>query len=192
MARFLLLLLLAMSLPAGAASPVKARPLSGIGLVLVRGEGDPLIVYREPKLGRLAVLPPAHLPGLAPSLLPSGGSYPAVVLARRPGWLRIIYDPSEGDGWVERRRAGEFLPWERFLPGRAVALVAGLRKDYYQLRRHPSFGEEGLRSVGQEERLQVVTVTGDWIRVRSVTAAEGWLRWRDDNARLTIAVLPAD
>lgn len=194
MARILSLfvLLLAFALPAPAASPVKARPLSGIGLVLVKGDARPLIVYREPKVGRLAVLAPAELPGLAPSLLPDGGLYPVVVLSRRPGWLRIVHDSSEGSGWVERRSAGEFIPWEQFLPGHAISMVAGLRQDYYQLRRQASFGGDGQRTVRQQERLRVVAVAGDWVKVSDAATGEGWLRWRDDNARLSIRVMPSE
>jgi hypothetical protein len=190
MARFLsLLVLLVFALPAPAASPVKARPLSGIGLLLVRGDARPLIVYREPKVGRLAVLAPAELPGLAPALVPDGGLYPVVVLSRRPGWLRIVHDPSESDGWVERRPAGEFIPWEQYLPRRWVGMVAGLRQDYYQVRRQASFAGEGVRTVRPQERLRVVAVAGDWLKVGDAATGEGWLRWRDDNARLAIRVL---
>ena len=101
----LLCLVLAVSPPASAASPAKARPLSGIGLLLVKGDGKKLTIYREPKLGRLDELPATQLPVLAPSIGASDGVSPAVVLSNRPGWLRIIYDTAERDGWVERPRS---------------------------------------------------------------------------------------
>lgn len=187
-----LLLVLAISLPVSAASPQKARPLSGIGLLLVRGSVTSLIVYREPHLGRLAEVAATKLPGLAPSLPPSGGYTPAVVLSRRPGWLRIVYDPSESDGWVERRRAGEFQPWEQFLAGRSLRMLPGLRQDYYRLQREASPGAENLRNVGQEERLPVLEVVGDWVKVSSADGSGGWLRWRDDNSRLLVRLTPVE
>lgn len=188
----LLLLLLAVSLPAAAASPVKARPLSGIGVLLVKGEGKVITIYREPKVGRLAELPAAALPGLAPWLGEVEGAFPAVVLSNRPGWLRIIYDSAESDGWVERRRSGEFRPWGEFLQGRSIGMLSGVRKEFYTLRREASVSAEVLRSAGVEEYFRVVTVEGEWMRVRSAAGDKGWLRWRDDNSRLLIWVRPAD
>ncbi|HZV80768.1 MAG TPA: hypothetical protein VFF53_01220 [Geobacteraceae bacterium] len=188
----ILCLILSVSLPAGAASPIKARPLSGIGLLLVKDDGKKLTIYREPKLGRLAELRATELPGLAPSLGSSAGFSPAVVLSNRPGWLRILYDTAESDGWVERRRSGEFRLWGEYLQGRYIGMLPGLRKEFYQLRREAVSGAESLRNVGQEEFFQVAAVRGDWVRVRSGGDADGWLRWRDDNSRLLITVRSAD
>jgi hypothetical protein len=191
MARPLLLILLLVLCPAvSTAAPPSARTLSGIGLLLVKSGVASLTVYREPRLGRLTELPPAKLPDLAPSLAPEERLVPVVVLSRRPGWLRIVYDGSEGTGWVEGRRWGEFVPWERFLPGRSVRMVAGLRQDYYLLRREPVAGGEGVRSVVTEENCRAVAHEGNWLKVRCSDAAEGWLRWRDDNSRLTVVVTP--
>lgn len=188
----LLLLVLAVALPESAAAPAKARPQSGIGLLLLRGDGKKLTIYREPRLGRLAELTAPELPGLAPSMEASAGIYPVVVLSKRPGWLRIIYDMAESDGWVECRRAGDFLLWGEFLPERSISMLAGVRKEFHQLRREAVSGAESLRSVGQGEIFRVVALKGDWIRVRSTDDSEGWLRWRDDNSRLLIAVRLAD
>lgn len=184
----LLILLLTMALPASAASPVKARPLSGIGVVTVREGDDPLVIYRQPGVGRVGVFPPSKLPGSVPFLMPVPGVRHAVVLSTRPGWLRIIYDDAENSGWLERRRGAEFRSWERFLAGRFCSLQAGLRQDYYQLRRDPSPMAETVAVAGRGEPLRIVMLEGDWVMVRDGGGTEGWLRWRDDNARLLITV----
>lgn len=175
-----LFLLLFISLPADAASPVKARPLSGIGVLVIRGNAG-LPLYREPGVGRLALLPASRLPLLSSSQAGVGGMVHAVVLARRPGWLRVIFDEAENSGWLERRPAWDYYPWEEFLPGRQFTMSAGLRQDYYQLRTLPAQDAEMVASAGNGELLRIVAVSNDWIRVQG-----GWLRWRDDNSRLLI------
>jgi len=181
-----ILLLLLISLPAYAASPVKARPLSGTGVLVIRGSAD-LPLYREPGVGRLALLPASRLPLLSSSPAGGAGMVHAVVLARRPGWLRIIFDEAENSGWLQRRPAWDYYPWEEFLPGRRFTMMAGLRQDYYQLRTLPSQDAEVVASPGNGELLRIVAVSNDWIRVQG-----GWLRWRDDNSRLLINLTAAE
>lgn len=180
--------ILLLSLQASAASPPKARTLSGIGLLLIRGGGKELTIYREPRLGRVVKLPAEQLPG--PALLPSWGEGVAlaVVLSARPGWLRIVYDAAESDGWVERRRSGEFLPWEEALKGAKLAMLPGLRADYYQLRREARGDGESLGRVEIGEQFSVLAVDGEWAKVSGADGEEGWLRWRDDNSRLMIRI----
>lgn len=188
----LLVLLLATYLPAHAAAPVKARPLSGIGVLTVRSGGADLVLYREPGLGRVSELPSAKLPVIFPPPGPDSGRHHALVLSLRPGWLRIIRDDRESDGWLERRRGDLFQTWEQFLPGRSCSLLAGLRQDSYQMRRDPSSGAETVSSVERGDPLLIGMVAGDWISVRDGRGNDGWLRWRDDNARLMITVTGGD
>jgi len=188
----LFFLLMAVTLPAWAASPVKARPLAGIGVLTVREGGADLVIYREPGLGRVSEIPASKLPGIAPSLGPVPGVGHAVVLSTRPGWLRIIHDEAESPGWLERRRGDRFRTWGEFFRGRSVSMLAGLRQDYYQLRRSPSPLAETVASVERGALLQVGKVEGDWIHVRGKGETDGWLRWRDDNSRLLIAVTAPD
>ena len=181
-----LFLLLSITLPAHAASPVKARQLSGIGVLVIRGNAA-LPLYREPGIGRLALLPASRLPLLSSSPAGGGGMAHAVVLARRPGWLRIIFDEAENSGWLERHPAWDYYPWEEFLPGRQFTILTGLRQDYYQLRTLPAQDAEVVASPGNGELLRIVTVSNDWIQVQG-----GWLRWRDDNSRLLINLIAAE
>lgn len=188
-------LLLASGLTVFAASPVKARPLSGIGLLTIRtatsggkGEARRFILYKEPRLERVAELTVDRLPELAPAIISAEGRSYAIVTSARPGWLRIIYDEAERQGWVERPRREEFLRWEQFLPGRLITMLPGLRKDYYLVRGEASLAADPLESAVREVNLTVVRVEGDWVKVRGTAAQAGWLRWRDDNGRLTVAV----
>lgn len=195
--RFILIPLLVL-LPlfsAVAASPVKARPLSGVGVLVMNGtqpgasaEAKKLQLYREPMIGRLAMLTVDRLPKLTQYITPAEGVAYAIVISIRPGWLCLLYDDAERGGWVERRKAGEFFRWGQFLAGRSITMLPGIRQDYSRLRQEPSLSSPPLESAGKNEPLTVVKVEGDWVRVSRGNSASGWLRWRDDNSRLLVSI----
>lgn len=180
-----------------AASPVKARPLSGVGVLVMKsrlpgslGETKQLQLYKEPMMGRLSLLPVDRLPKLAPYIALSEGVAYAIVISIRPGWLRILYDDAERGGWVDRRKAGEFLKWEQFLAGSSITMLPGIRQEYYQLRQEPSTASPSLATVAKNESLVVDMVEGDWAQVSRGSSQSGWLRWRDDNSRLLMVINP--
>ncbi len=187
----LLFALLTLSLPA-AAAPLNARSLSGSGLLLLRSSSGAglsrLVLYREPGLGRIAELDAAQLPQIAPSFEAADGLRAVIVTAKKLGWYRIVYDAGEREGWLQGRSAQRFQRWEELLPGKSVALPAGLKKDFYLLRSEPDLAAEAVETIGKESGLVVLRVAGNWINVRRGAKASGWLRWRDDNGRLLIAV----
>lgn len=188
----LLLVLVALPLPLAAASPVKARSLSGSGLLLLRGGGDgsrpALVLHREPGMGRIGELAVDQLPAITPAVQLPDGSVAVIVTVKQLDWYRIVYDSSERQGWLQDRRGDRYRRWEDLLPGRGVALPAGLKKEFYALRRVPEVDAESLLTLGREDVLTVIRVVGDWIEVRHGAPLSGWLRWRDDNGRLVIAV----
>jgi hypothetical protein len=175
-----------------AASPVKARPLTGIGILLVKetqpGNDSTLRLYREPKLGRIAEVKVEKLPLLSSYIVAGAGHRVAVVTAKRLGWYRIIYDDGEREGWVEGRHPGTFLRWAEFLPGREATLLPGLKKEFYQLRREPSLTSDPLELLGRENRIYCIGLDGEWLKVLTKGGKAGWLRWRDENSRLLLAV----
>jgi hypothetical protein len=188
----LFILLTAVPLSLHAASPVKARSLSGSGLLLL-GDGhgatpSRLVLYREPGLGRIAELDTTQLPPVAPAARTENGQRAAVVTAKKLDWYRIVYDGSERQGWLRGRPAYRYQRWGELLPGRNITVPAGLKKDFYLLRSEPDSAAPPLDTIGRESRLTVLGVAGDWINVRQDVAVSGWLRWRDDNGRLLIAV----
>jgi hypothetical protein len=174
-----------------AASPVKARPLTGIGVLLIKEtkpENGTLRLYREPKLGRIEEISVEKLPKLSPFIGSGEGRRVAVVTAKRFGWYRIIYDDGEREGWVEGRPSCTFLGWKELLPGRGATLLPGLKKDYYQLRREPYQSSEPIELLGRERGIYCIRLYGEWMEVSVQGVKAGWLRWRDDNGRLLIAV----
>lgn len=188
----LLLAILLAALPA-AAAPLKARSLSGSGLLLLpveNGPGSsPLVLYREPGLGRIAELAAAQLLQIAPSPLLPDGLRAVIVTDKNLGWYRVVYDDGEREGWLEGRPTYQYQRWADLLPGRGVMYPAGLRKDYYLLRSEPAPEATPLETVNRESFLTVLKVVNDWINVRRGDEVSGWLRWRDDNGRLLISVI---
>lgn len=191
-AGLLLLLTFLMFSTAFAASPVKARPLTGIGILLIKTmkpeNGSTLRLYREPKLGRIAEINVEKLSTLSPYIVSGEGRRVAVVTAKKLGWYRILYDDGEREGWVEGRLAGRFLRWAELLQGRRATLLPGLRKDFYQLRREPSLTSDPLELLGRESSIYCIELDGEWLKVLAKGGQAGWLRWRDENSRLLLAV----
>jgi hypothetical protein len=174
------------------AAPVKARPPAGIGVFCVpdhSAEQTSLVIYREPGIGRILA---TEITGLPYRQQNAAGAYSCLpVIARRHGWLKIIYDDAERDGWTENRNDWYFLRWEEFLAGRPIALFKGLRKDYYQSRREPQVSAELLESLAPQQPIDVLEVAGGWLLVATGGRKLGWLRWYDDNGRLLVHSLPA-
>lgn len=189
---FAILLVLLTISPSFAASPVKARPLAGIGILLITGTSpgkvSTLRLYREPKLGRIAEVKVEKLPGLSPYIAAGEGRGVAIVTAKRLGWYRILFDDGERDGWVEGRLSGKFLGWAELLPGRRATLLPGVRKEFYQLRREPSLTSDPIELLGRESGIYCIELDGDWLKVLAKGGKAGWLRWRDENRRLLISV----
>lgn len=183
----LFLLLLMTAAPAMAASPAKARTLSGIGIVMINTKRPQLTLFREASLGRIATIDASALP-LSPSITPPEGFLTAVVTAKKGGWFRILYDDGEREGWIEGRSSYQFYRWAELLRGRPVILLGGLKKEYYQLRKIADFSGAALEPVGKGVQVTALRIEGEWLAVAKESKAEGWLRWRDDNNRLVIAI----
>ena len=180
---------------AEAASPVKARPLTGVGVLVMQGtpsgfagEASELQLYREPKVGRLARIPVDRLPKLSPYITLTEGVVYAIVSSIRPGWFCLLYDDAERGGWVEKKRGWEFIRWGQFLYGRSITLLPGIRQEYTKLRQEPSLASPLVESTVKNEPLKVVKVEGDWVLVSFGKSKSGWLRWRDDNSRLLVSI----
>lgn len=189
------LLLLLFAFPAHGA-PAKPRPYAGSGLLVMRPlppqEADNrgrLILYREPGIERVAEKPPADLPLLSQIVGGPVGEYPAAVMGKRGNWLKIAYDEAGREGWLELERRWQYTPWEEYLPGRAVRLLAGLKKEYRTVRRDPSPAAMELAPLSPDGELRVDLVQGEWLRLRLDPQTTGWLRWREDG-RLLVSVQP--
>jgi len=188
----LLFLTLMLSSTSFAAAPAKARPLTGIGILVMKkvnpGNGSMLRLYREPKLGRIAEIKVDALPLLTPYIAAGEDSRPVIVTAKRLGWYRIIYDDGDREGLVEGRTSATFFKWGELLQGREATFLPGLKKTFYQLRREPSPTSDPLEQLGRGSRVYCIELLGEWLKVLSNGGKAGWLRWRDENSRLLIEV----
>ena len=163
------------------------RPFSGCGVLFLTQTGswqpELLPLYREPGVQRVAELAPGMLPRLAGET----GAPLVVVFERRRGWSRVALDDAGRRGWLKDERSWDYRDWREYLPGRRVRLLPGLKKEWYRLKSAPGGGNAAAELPrGREVRL--VEVAGDWARVE---APGGWLRWRDGDGRLTVALVPA-
>lgn len=175
-----------------AANPVKMRPYSGIGIVVLPGlvagqePEQPIYLYGEPGLARLGVLNSATLAGNEWIFGPQAARVPLVVMARKGSWLRVCYDEAGREAWIDPQRKGAFQSWDLFLKSRISRMLPGLRKHYYQLYLQPD--QNPGATLTPKQSFKVLKLEHDWAMVVSDQTAIGWLRWRDEDGRLTIGL----
>lgn len=183
----LFLLLLMAAAPVAMASPVKARTLSGIGILLISREQPQITLFREPSLGRMTTTDASALP-LSQSIQPPSGFIATVVTAKKGGWYRILYDDGEREGWIKGYSSYRYHRWGELLSNRPVILLGGLKKEYYQLRKSPDFSAAALEPVGKGVNVTALRIEEEWLEAVTASKTQGWFRWRDDNNRLVIAI----
>ncbi|NJD90841.1 MAG: hypothetical protein FIA91_04895 [Geobacter sp.] len=183
----LLLLLVLIPLSGHAASPVKARTLSGVGVVRITESAatSKVPLYREPGLGLLQTVSLTALPSLRLNGINLDRLY-FPVIAKKRGWLKVVLDDAERTGWLAMGRGWEFNSWERFLENRQITMLRGLRKDYYLLRKAAAITADPLGSMEKSSSLVCREIIGEWAMVETAGGVSGWLRWRDENGRLLL------
>lgn len=189
-----LLLLVAMGSPVSvglAATPVKMRPYSGIGVAVLSGhisgqDQQPVPLYREPGLSRLGTVKIAKLAGNQWIFGEQADQVLLIVTARKGNWLRVCYDDAGREAWIEPQRRDTFQSWDQFLKSRISRLLPGLRKQYYQLCQQPD--QDSGVTLTPRQTLKVLKVEHDWAMVLSDQTTVGWLRWRDEDGRLTLGL----
>ena len=189
----LMLGLLALATGNEAFARPRPRPLTGTGLVQIvpldRSRPlEPLVLYRDPGLGRVAELPLSRLPGLEPVFANLSGQGRAVVTRQHGEWLRIIYDQADREGWLRGDRFWSYTPWPLFLKGRVIRLLPGLKKGYGVLRTEAAETAPVLAPLSPDLGLRVVQVSGDWAMVIAGISQAGWLRWRDADGRFLVGI----
>jgi len=190
-----IILLLSVAATAGSQQPVQQmRPYSGIGVLLLAPEKgsdqdtrEPLFLYEEPALSRIGELDSAQAPPYEWIFSRNVSRLPLIVTARKGDWLRVAYDDAGRLGWLNPRQHGAFRPWAALLKGKSCRLLAGLRKQYYQIFRHP--GKMPLIQPALPKlSYKIVKLDGDWAMVMSDQSMLAWLRWRDEDGRLLISM----
>lgn len=171
------------------------RPRAGTGVLFLRpafaGQADEMksiVLYVTPGIERIAMVDAARLPSLAPSVFPPAGVYAVAVTGKRGGWFRVAYDAAGRQGWLEGRRSWDYFSWPDFLPGRFATLLSDLRATLTQLRAEPSDDSPSLGRILPEQRFRILEVSHDWARVGNEGGLSGWLRWRDRDGKLLLAV----
>jgi hypothetical protein len=183
----LLLIILSIVLAAGSALGAPPRPESGWGVLAIKpepgSERNVVVLYQEPGVQRLGEVDVAKLPRLTGS-----ESEPVVsATARKLGWTRLSYDDAGREAWVETRRSWRYQPWDEFLPGRTVRLLPGMKKVLYAVRSRPADAAAEMAALRRDQEVRVLRVEADWALLE---APMGWLKWRDGDGRLTVALQP--
>jgi hypothetical protein len=149
-------------------------------------EPTPIVLYREPGVGRLDSRTFPQLLQTLPRFAATA-SHLLVPASRRKGeWVRIPYDDAGREGWLRMERGWRLVPWDDFLPGATVRLLTGLKSEFYVPATAPVRSPADSGPSLQNQDLLVHAVRGDWIEAETDAGWRGWCRWRDDDGRLTI------
>ena len=176
-----------------AAVPPRMRPYSGIGVIVLPGTTseqeleEPLYLYQEPGISRIGALDSAVLTGNQWLLGGQDGDCLLIVMARKGSWLLVCYDDAGREGWIDPKRRGVFEPWEPYLKRNVSRMLTGLSARYYQMYRQPGL-DPGTMLTPPHQLLRVLKIEDDWAMVLADQTTIGWLRWRDEDGRLTIGL----
>lgn len=186
----LALLLTAMLSVAFAANPPRMRPYAGIGVVIFSNIGRvqstelQLPMYEEPGLSRVGILNNSRISGNEWVFGLYSATSPLIVSTRKGDWLRVFYDDAGREAWIEPQNKGQFQSWEHFLKMRPGHVLAGLPVQFYQLLQKP--GGKLLATMTPKLAFKIVKVEQGWGMVLTEQSQLGWLRWRDNDGRLTV------
>ena len=184
---------LAYAAPSAGKAP-RMRPYAGIGVLQLtiksavdKETPEPFRLYEEPAVSRLGDL---NLNGGTPPFDSvfgvSRAALPLIVMARKGNWLRVTYDDAGREAWLAPGRRGLFLPWDFYLKRHTVHLLPGLQKMYYALFQQP--GKGTMVSLTPKQSFKVLRLDDDWVMVMLDQKTLGWLRWRDEDGRLLLAL----
>jgi hypothetical protein len=173
------------------ANPPKMRPYSGIGVLIlsekVAGDpDDPIYLYQEPGLTRLGTFDSSRLTGNGWIFGSQTPQTYLIVMARKGSWLRVCYDDSGREAWIESRRRITFQSWDDFLRRRMIRMLPGLRKQYYQLFQQPDSSAGVVLTPKQS--IRVLNLEGCRAMVMVDQKSIGWLRWCDEDGRLNVGL----
>lgn len=176
---------------AGSAThPPRMRPYTGIGLVVFsQSDNTPnqdlqLQMYEEPGLSRVGVLNSSRLSGNEWIFGLPEGSSPLIVSARKGEWLRVFFDDAGREAWIDPENKGRFQSWEQFLKLQTARMLPGLQPQYYRLQQQP--GGKLLGTLVPKQVFKVLKLENAWGMVLTEQSQIGWVRWRDDDGRLTV------
>jgi hypothetical protein len=191
---FLIFFVLSMTGSAGfAAYTPRMRPYTGIGLVVFSNSGNAqnqnlqLQLYDEPGLSRVGMMNSSRLSGNEWIFGIPDGTLPLIVSARKGDWLRVYYDDAGREAWIEPQNKGRFQSWEQFMKLQSGRMLPGLQPKYYQLQQQPAGKRIGTLTPKQVFKL--LRLENTWGMVLTDQSQIGWVRWCDDDGRLTIGVV---
>lgn len=173
--------------------PPLMRPYAGIGIVMLgidaredAEQPEPLYLYEEPAMFRVGELHLRNIPPYEWLFGGNPGALPLIVMARKGEWLRVVYDDAGRDAWLNPQRRGVFQSWDGFFKGQSARLLSGLPKKSYQLFQQP--GKKPAATMTPKQAFKVLKLDSDWAMVMLNQSSLGWLRWRDEDGRLLIAL----
>lgn len=173
------------------ASHFRMRPYTGVGVLLFSSfenmskEELQIPLYEEPGISRIGVIDNPKLSGNE-WVFGVDTSPPLIVSARKGAWLQVYYDDAGRKAWISPLRKGHFLSWEKFLKLQTCRMLPGLQSAFYRLQKHPD--GDSIAIISTKQQFKVLKLENDWGMLLTEQGQIGWVRWRDDDGRLTMGV----
>jgi hypothetical protein len=188
---FAVLLLLAMNAPTSGAQPLRLHAANALLVIQPpfprsSDRSYPIVIYQEPGVGRITALTFQEMRQRVPAFAAEEDRLMIPASRRKGPWVRIHYDDAGREGWIRLERGWQVVHWDDYLPGLGVRLMPGLKKNFYLLQEAPALNPPDNGRPLQDETLRIEAVEGPWALVETASGGTGWIRWRDDDGRLTV------
>jgi hypothetical protein len=144
-------------------------------------------VAADTKARRSSVCSRATLPTLFDgSGTKRSNSSTVVVLDKQENWLKVACNPNNEFAWIAMKEGWKYLAWKEYLKNKKIEMLPKLNPDNYNI--YDAEEKSVLMTLKPKDSIEVFSVIENWALVKLNKTQIGWLRWKDNQGRILVAV----